>query len=105
MHNKKDVLTDTLVRSQDQDIKSMNFNDIMYLAYTKEKEGKEYAKDKLYSVKRPKEYTDYQISLIRQLGGGVKFYKNGGIFNPMSMMYEGFWAYKKVGDLLPMDYK
>jgi len=105
VHNKEEVLIDTLVKNQQKDLKSINFNNILYLAYTKEKEGKDFAKQEGYAIKRPRAYLDYQISLVRQLSGPVSFYQNGRIFNPMSLLYEGFWSYEKVGDLMPMDYQ
>jgi hypothetical protein len=37
-------------------------------------------------------------------GEGVRFYENGGIYDSRSLLYEGFWAYEKVADMVPMDY-
>jgi hypothetical protein len=34
----------------------------------------------------------------------ANFYENGGIFDPRALLYEGFWAYEKVADMVPMDY-
>ena len=36
--------------------------------------------------------------------GPVRFYENGGILDSRSMLFEGFWAYEKVADMVPMDY-
>ncbi|MNR46571.1 hypothetical protein D3C85_1655620 [compost metagenome] len=41
--NKAKVLTDTLVKTYNEDVKSVNFTDDLFVMYTKEKETEEYA--------------------------------------------------------------
>ncbi|RYG54596.1 MAG: hypothetical protein EOO01_01060 [Chitinophagaceae bacterium] len=99
-----DVLVDTLVKSDAKDFKSINFNDILFLVYTKESETLTYTEQSSHFITRPKVYTDNQVSLIKQLKGPIKFYQSGAVFNPMAVLYGGFWSYERIGDLMPMDY-
>ncbi len=102
--NRADVLTDTLVTQQYRDLKTMNYNDDLYVMYTKERETIDYTNLSGHSVMRPLDVPNYQISVIKMLHGPVHFYASGGVYEPQSLLYEGFWAYEKIADLVPMDY-
>ena len=102
--SRAEVLTDTLVRQEYKNLKTMNFKDQLYVIYTKEKESVDYTNFSGHSVSRPLDVPNYQISIINMLEGPVHFYENGGIYEPKSMLYEGFWAYEKIADMVPMDY-
>jgi hypothetical protein len=82
----------------------MNYTDVLYIIYTKEREDSMYANRIGLSISRPLDVPDYQISLINMLVSPVFFYKNGGIYNPRSMLYQGYWAWEKVADSVPLDY-
>lgn len=101
--NKEDVLVDTLVKHLFSDVKSISYADALYILYTKEKESSAYAGSG-HKVTRPEEIPNYQVSVVYQLLRPASFYENGGIFDPRSLLYEGFWAYEKVADMVPMDY-
>ncbi|MGY4385983.1 hypothetical protein ACVWYN_003033 [Pedobacter sp. UYP24] len=102
--NRSEVLVDTLVKDMFSDVKSINYNDALYIIYTKEKESKEYTQFSGNSVTRPNDISNYQVSVVYQLLRPASFYENGSIFDPRSLLYEGFWAYEKVADMVPMDY-
>lgn len=102
--NRSEVLVDTLVKDMFSDVKSISYKDALYVMYTKEKETKDYTRSSGYSVTRPADIPNYQISVIYQLLAPASFYENGSVFDPRSLLYEGFWAYEKVADMMPMDY-
>lgn len=102
--NKAKVLTDTLVKTYNEDVKSVNFTDDLFVMYTKEKETEEYANLGFY-VSRSPDMGNFQVSLINLLEPPILFYKNGSIANPRSFLYKGFWAYEKMGDSVPVEFK
>jgi len=102
--NRSDVLTDTLVKQEYRDLKSLNFEDDLYLIYTKERETNAYTDNSGHSISRPLDMPNYQISIVHLLEGPVHFYASGGIFQPKSFLFEGFWAFEKIADMVPMDY-
>lgn len=98
------IKPDTLVHIHNENIKKIDFTDILYIIYTKEKEVEAY-KDRIgLSISRPPEIGDDQISLINLQIRPVFFYKNGSIYNAKSMLYEGYWGWEKIADSVPMDY-
>lgn len=105
MLNRGDVLTDTLVRQYYKDLKTMNYKDELYIIYTKERETVDYTNYSGHSISRPLDVPNYQISVVHMLQAPVSFYASGGIYNPKSLLYEGFWAYEKIADMVPMDYE
>ena len=102
--HRSEVLTDTLVKQEYKDLKTLNFKDDLYLIYTKERETTAYTNTSGHSISRPLDMPNYQISIVHLLEGPVHFYASGGIFQPKSFLYEGFWAFEKIADMVPMDY-
>lgn len=97
------VNVDTLVKSIYPNMKTINYKDELYVMYTKEEETVGYSNTGHY-VMRPLTVPNYEISVIQMLKGPVNFYANGGMHDSKSLLYEGFWAYEKIGDMVPMDY-
>ncbi|SDH67826.1 CarboxypepD_reg-like domain-containing protein [Pedobacter terrae] len=102
--NRSPVAQDTLVHTHNQNIKSINFSDKLYIIYTKEKEDPLFANRIGLSISRPLDMPDYQISTITLQVAPVYFYENGGIYNPRAMLYAGYWGWEKIADSVPMDY-
>jgi hypothetical protein len=102
--NRSEILLDTLVRQKYLGLKSINFSDELYVMYTNERETVNYTNTSGQSINRPLDIPNYQISIIRLLRSPVSFYPNGGTHEPKSMLFEGFWAYEKIADSVPMDY-
>lgn len=101
--NRADIKVDTLVKVFNNDLKMMNFKDELYIIYKNERETAEYD----FSgnrQNRPLDMPNYQVSIISMLEPPVYFYANGGVLDPRSTLYKGYWAYEKVADLVPMDY-
>lgn len=102
--NKANVLTDTLVKTYNQDVKYISFTDELFIMYTKEKEPSEYNYLK-FQVSRTPDMGNNQVSLVSLIDPTISFYKNGSIGNPRSSLYKGFWAYEKMADAVPIEFR
>lgn len=100
---KQPILIDTLVKSHFEDVKQINFEDILYVVYKNEREHKDYQATG-NQISRPSDLRNYQISLINLINGPVVFYANGALDDPRTTLYEGYWVYEKIADLVPLDY-
>ncbi len=99
------VQPDTLLHEHSVSIKKIDFTEVLYIIYTKEKEDPAYRNQSGFSISRPHDIPDYQISLINLQIRPVYFYANGTVYNPRSMLYEGYWGWEKVADSVPIDYE
>ncbi|QIL38452.1 carboxypeptidase-like regulatory domain-containing protein [Pedobacter sp. HDW13] len=103
--SKAPVLQDTLAHlTPDSAIKEMNFTGKLYVVYSKESEDPTFTGKLGFSISRPPDYFGYQVSTITIQQAPVYFYENGGIYNPRSMLFSGYWAWEKIADSVPMDY-
>ena len=101
--NNAEVIADTLVHYFNQNLKYLNYSNDLCVMYTKERESTEYSNSGFW-VLRPLYIPDYELSIAKLTDGPVRFYENGGIYDSRSLLFEGFWAYEKVADMVPMDY-
>ncbi|KLT65822.1 carboxypeptidase-like regulatory domain-containing protein [Pedobacter sp. BMA] len=101
--SRADVLTDTLVHYFNQNLRYLNYTDGLLIQYTKEKESLAYSKTGFW-IFRPLDVPENEISVANLTEGPVRFYENGGIYDSRSLLYEGYWAYEKIADMVPMDY-
>lgn len=102
--NRAKVLTDTLTKTYNQNIKAINFSDELFVMYTKEKETEAYSNSG-FSINRSPDMGNYQVSLISLLEPPLYFYKNGSIANTRSFLFKGFWAYEKMADTVPIEFE
>ncbi len=101
--SRAEVLTDTLVHDFNQNLKYISYTDALLIQYTKEKESLAYSNTGFW-IFRPLDVPENEISVANLMGEGVRFYENGGIYDSRSLLFEGYWAYEKVADMVPMDY-
>jgi hypothetical protein len=101
--NDAEVLPDTLVHFYNKDLKYLAYSNSLCIMYTKERESTEYSNTG-YWVMRPLSISDYELSIAKLTGQAIGFYENGGILDARTLIFEGFWAYEKVADMVPMDY-
>ncbi|HEY0175837.1 MAG TPA: carboxypeptidase-like regulatory domain-containing protein [Pedobacter sp.] len=97
------VNVDTLVKNIYPNVRTINYKDELYVMYTKEEESVAYSNTGHY-IMRPLTVPNYEISVVQMLKGPVNFYANGSMGDARSLLFEGFWAYEKIGDMVPMDY-
>ena len=101
--SRAEVLTDTLVHDFNQNLKYISYTDALLIQYTKEKESLAYSNTGFW-IFRPLDVPENEISVANLKSEGVRFYENGGIYDSRSLLFEGYWAYEKVADMVPMDY-
>jgi hypothetical protein len=102
--DRAEILGDTLVKQDSIGLKRINFTDALYIVFTGEKESNTYFKNSGFKINRPPGYSNYQISVIHRLKSPIRFYRNGRLFNPADVVFEGYSAYERVADMVPMDY-
>ncbi len=102
--NRAAVLTDTLVKKYNDHLKQMQYSDALYVIYKNEVEGSNYLSSGL-KQNRPPDIGNNQISVLYLRQPTVRFYTNGGVYDPRSLLYSGYWAYEKIADMVPMDYR
>ncbi|MFA6277340.1 MAG: carboxypeptidase-like regulatory domain-containing protein [Pedobacter sp.] len=101
--NNAEVLPDTLVHYYNKDLKLLNYTNSLCVMYTKERESTAYSNSGFW-IFRPLYIPDYELSVAKLTDGPIRFYEGGGILDSRSLLFEGFWAYEKVADMVPMDY-
>jgi hypothetical protein len=101
--DRKEISTDNVIATFNQNLKMLDCNGALAISYTKEKESLAYSKTGFW-VFRPLDIPDYEISVANLTQNVVRFYENGSVYDSRAMLYEGFWAYEKVADMVPMDY-
>jgi hypothetical protein len=47
----------------------------------------------------------YQTSVISLNTESVLLEEMGNIIEPLAMLFEGYWSWEKIGDMLPLDYQ
>lgn len=77
----------------------INFSDYLHVTYTKELE------ELAYIGKANIGERGDQISIIRQSVKPLTLYENGVISKPFGLILEGYMAWEKVGEMMPLDYK
>lgn len=80
---------------------TMRFKDFFQVVYTGEKEELAYAQTAVrFQPRKP----TYQTSVVYLNAAAITLEETGGIREPLDSTFEGYWAWEKVGDLLPLDY-
>jgi hypothetical protein len=101
--NRGIVQTDTLVKTVNNDLKMIQFSDALYVIYKNELEDSAYALSG-HQQNRPLDLANYQITVITLAQPKLLFYANGGVYNPRSSLFSGYWSYEKVANMIPLDY-
>ncbi|MES2827640.1 MAG: carboxypeptidase-like regulatory domain-containing protein [Bacteroidota bacterium] len=102
--NMTEVNTDTLVKKEMNNQRWMNYQNKLYVIYSGEKESIAYNWQTLYKVSKPPQLKDEQVSIIHQPKNPISFYQYGIAFDPEELLFEGYWGYEKVADMVPVDY-
>ncbi len=71
--------------------------DLLHVSYMKENEEMRYVGS---MGARP----THQTSIIEQLNSDFEIFSNGNYSDTFGLLYEGYMAWEKVGDLMPLDY-
>lgn len=76
----------------------LKFEDYLYITFTEENESAEYRGIATSGPPGP------QVSLMHLETDSVEIYANGSYADPYGILVEGYIAWERIGDLLPMDY-
>lgn len=83
------------------------FEHFMQVVYTGEKEEPAFVRmrtNPLTGTPGP-QTPAYQTSVFSLRVPSVELEAAGNFLNPLDVLFEGYWAWEKVGDMLPLDYK
>jgi len=81
--------------------KQMAFKNFFNVVYTGEKEELAYVQQRSpFKPAKP----SYQTSVIYLLDKAVLLEKTGQFNEPLGIIFEGYWSWEKLGDMLPLDY-
>ena len=84
----------------------LQFTDLLQVTYTKAYEDNEYKNQTSPSFGRFVDYSKkFQTSTAQLLASHVWVTPDGNYVNPIDLMMEGYWAWKKIADSLPLDYE
>ncbi len=86
------------VRTDENGKVFLQINDLIQVIYTKEKEERNYVGSANTSR------IGFQKSIIDQLNPEFEIYSNGNYSDTYGLMFEGYMAWEKVADLMPLDY-
>ncbi|WP_299822392.1 carboxypeptidase-like regulatory domain-containing protein [uncultured Pontibacter sp.] len=79
----------------------LQFEHFMQVVYTGEKEEIDYVQQlKPFNPPKP----SYQTSVLSLQTEYVLLDKNGSIHEPLGVLFEGYWGFEKLGDMVPLDY-
>jgi hypothetical protein len=105
------LYTDTVPQSQffhqvDSSYYEYNFVNFLNITYKNEYEDITY----LYSIAKPFDsnprlLSDYQNSSITLISDSVLVDRSGFILDPTSILFDGYWAFEKLSDMLPLTYE
>ncbi|SIT90560.1 carboxypeptidase-like regulatory domain-containing protein [Pontibacter indicus] len=82
------------------------FEQFMQVVYTGEQEEPAYVSSTANfmngsGMRKP----TYQTSVFSLRADGVEVEASGIFLNPLDVLFEGYWGWEKVGDMLPLDYQ
>jgi hypothetical protein len=81
---------------------AMSFDGSFQIVYTGEKEEAAYVSaSSPFRTRQP----TYQTSVISMKEKEVILDKSGSISDPLALVFEDYWGWEKVGDMLPLDYE
>ena len=87
-----------MTRGEDGKV-TISYDFHLHILYKLEKESSEYA-----GIMNGKKAIN-QTSIMKLEVDSLELYENGGYANPFGIMVEGYMAWERVSDLLPLDYK
>jgi hypothetical protein len=77
----------------------LRFSDYLQVVYSLEKEPP------AYRARLENPPTRGQTSTLHLVGPGVTVEASGTYYEPLDLLFEGYWAWEKMAELLPLDYE
>lgn len=81
----------------------LKFRSLIQVTYLKEKEEFEYVRSRKPLVTN----LDHvgQVSVLHMLTPHVLVEANGNFYEPLGVLFEGYWSWEKVAEMLPLNYE
>ena len=104
------VALNTIVSQElDGQIKKLEFQNFLYVYYKGEKESADFIANTMgtLTIKRAGGASGKSQNSWVQMRDEIKFIEfeeNGYVRNPMDFFSFGYWAYEKIGDMMPINY-
>ena len=112
--NIRPMNNDSLFSVIDQNFKLLKLNPAnesplsptkLYIVYTREQEpGSFYNSDEHIDLPINSPTKKSQVSQLNPIKNGIKLDKNGNLSPPNNIMFDGYWTWERVADLMPFDY-
>ncbi|MEZ0540738.1 carboxypeptidase-like regulatory domain-containing protein [Fibrella arboris] len=103
----KDALPATFLVDEESSTDSttaLAFENLIQVTYTLEKESPEYMRSVSPFSEKPG-VGGPQTSLIYLTAPTVTIERNGNFYNPLGVIFEGYWGWEKMAELLPLTYE
>lgn len=115
MFSEKPLERNEVVEVSRNDLLFLTYNQPIYILYLNEFEEPSY-RDVVDTKSLKNSYANrlrievtsadqQQVSKLKMLGKAVQIFENGSYFHPLDIYVEGYMAWEKVGDLMPLDYR
>lgn len=98
--SRQELPADSVFRKDSTDF-VLHFSEHLYVVYGKEKEERLY----LEKQQRGNDKPGVQVSLMKLLEPEVRLDRNGNLEAPMNVIFEQYWAWEKLAEMLPLDYR
>ena len=83
---------------------ALSFENLIQVTYTKEKESMEYMRN-VAPFGTTSSAAEAQTSIIYLTEPLVTIERNGNFYNPLGVLFEGYWGWEKMAELLPLTYE
>jgi len=99
----KNIDANQYVRVANSRAKVLKFQDFLYVTYRNEIEEEAYQRNQFPFKAFVKKKQTSVITLPNQ--AEIIIYPNGYFYPPANLLSEGYWAFEKVDQLLPLNYE
>ena len=90
--------------SSSAELTKVQFDNLMQVTYTLEKESVEYRRE--HSTMNSSTFAaPTQTSILRLVEPHILIEANGNYYNPLGIVFEGYWGWEKMADMLPFTYE
>lgn len=89
--------------SSSASVTMLKFRPLIQVTYLKEKEETEYSRTHAPLVTNRDRIG--QVSVLHMLSPNVLVEANGNYYEPLGILFEGYWSWEKVAEMLPLNYE
>ncbi len=90
--------------SSSAELTRVQFDNLVQVTYTLEKESVEYRREHSF-MNSATFASSPQTSIVRLVQPCILVEPNGNYYNPLGIVFEGYWGWEKMADMLPFTYE